>query len=143
MDLFPVYLHLLDRFVKLHWPFPIFSIRYPPQQQSQELKRMNRLISSWSVLKLYCCRQQWTKRTLEVLIPKLLGFFNAPNQTNEFLGKDIDSILGKNANPNEVIIFSGGGSFSREFGFLYDTRKWVKEFVSSFPKNKEDEGICP
>jgi len=79
MDLFPVYLHLLDR--------------YPPQQQSQELKRMNRLISSWSVLKLYCCRQQWTKRTLEVLIPKLLGFFNAPNQTNEFLGKDIDSIL--------------------------------------------------
>jgi hypothetical protein len=57
-----------------------------PSEQIDELKKLNKFVSNWSIIKLYCCKHQWIKRVLEEVIPSYLQEENRD---------EMDSIIGK------------------------------------------------
>ncbi len=57
-------------------------------QQIEELKKLNKLISNWNIIKMYCCKNLWVKRIMEEVIP---DYINAINRTN---------VNNNNNNPN-------------------------------------------
>jgi hypothetical protein len=76
-------------------------------QQFEELKRVNKLVSQWRLVTMYCCKSWWLNRLLQEIVPHYLHKIHSTHVSNsgspaDSLPAQVDSILGLSTSVGNV-----------------------------------------